>query len=51
MKKGLAPQIKGIDGGLESVELHHIPPQRKGGLFNFIEVSKQTHMDIDPFRR
>ena len=51
MKKGLAPQVKSIDAGMESVELHHIPPQREGGRFDFIEVTKQTHMDIDPFRR
>ena len=51
MKKGLAPQIKNARGQLESIELHHCPPQREGGLFNFIEVTQKEHINLDPYRK
>jgi len=35
----LAPQRYNMEKGRwESKELHHIPPQREGGLFDVIEV-------------
>lgn len=51
MKQGLAPQIKNARGQLESIELHHSPPQREGGLFNFIEVTQKEHISLDPYRK
>jgi hypothetical protein len=52
MQKGLAPQIRNPTTGiLESIELHHNPPQRNGGLFDFIKVTREEHRTIDPFRR
>lgn len=52
MKKGLAPMIRNPETlEWESVELHHIPPQRDGGLFDFKEVTPWEHADMDPFRR
>jgi len=53
MQKGLAPQrINPTTGLLESMELHHhILPQRYGGLFDFIKVWPEEHMELDPFRR
>ncbi len=49
-KKGLAPQRIIVDT-IESKELHHMPPQREGGKFNFIEVWPEEHAQIDPFRQ
>lgn len=40
MERGLAPQVEHpLTGKMVSIELHHIPPQREGGLFDFIEVT------------
>ncbi len=51
MERGLAPQrFNKITGNIESIELHHIPPQREGGLFDFIEVSPDKHAEIDLHR-
>ncbi len=51
MEKGLAPQIENRNTGkLESMELHHDPSQREGGLFNFIEVTPEEHARLDPHR-
>ena len=51
MKKGLAPQRYNHDiEKFESIELHHVPSQRKGGLFNFIEVTPEQHAQMDPSR-
>lgn len=51
MKKGLAPRvINGLTGELESIELHHPLSQREGGIFEFIEVTKQQHAKMDPHR-
>lgn len=51
MDKGLAPQqLNHNTGKLESMELHHIPPQREGGLFDFIEVWPDEHAAIDKYR-
>lgn len=51
MEKGLAPQRENfLTGQLESKELHHTPPQREGGLFDFIEVWPDEHADLDGFR-
>jgi hypothetical protein len=32
------------------MELHHIPPQREGGLFDFIELWPDEYAAIDKFR-
>ncbi|MBN1647834.1 MAG: serine hydrolase [Spirochaetales bacterium] len=51
MQKGLAPQqFNPATGLMESMELHHIPPMRDGGLFEFIKVWPSEHAAIDPFR-
>ncbi len=51
MKKGLAPQEFNTKTGLwESMELHHAPSQRDGGLFDFMEVWPNEHVEIDKFR-
>lgn len=51
MKQGLAPQrINPNTGRLESMELHHIPAQRDGGLFDVLKVWPDEHATIDPFR-
>ncbi|NNM43910.1 MAG: tetratricopeptide repeat protein [Chlamydiae bacterium] len=51
MKKGLAPQRKNkITGQMESMELHHIPSQKDGGLFDVIEVWPDEHALIDKNR-
>jgi len=51
MEKGFAPQVEsGEPGKLESVELHHDPAQRDGGLFDFIEVTPKQHSLIDQDR-
>jgi hypothetical protein len=52
MEQGLAPQRFNDDKGVyESVELHHIPPQREGGLFDFVEMWPEEHASADQFRR
>ncbi len=52
MKKGLAPQRKNRETGLmESKELHHDPPQRSGGLFEFKALWPDEHKIIDRFRK
>ena len=51
MKKGLAPQRYNLDTEkFESIELHHDPAQRLGGLFNFLEVTPDQHARLDPNR-
>jgi len=51
VERGLAPQIRNPKTGeMESIELHHEPPQKEGGMFNFIEVTPQEHAAIDPHR-
>jgi hypothetical protein len=51
MRQGLAPQrINPRTGQLESMELHHTPPQREGGLFDVQPVWPDAHALIDPFR-
>ena len=51
MKKGLAPQrVNPNTGQLESMELHHTPAQRNGGLFNVKKVWPDEHAAIDPYR-
>ncbi|WP_041418583.1 hypothetical protein [Simkania negevensis] len=52
MERGLAPQRLNKDTGLmESVELHHEPPQRIGGLFDVTPVTPDEHAGIDPSRK
>ncbi len=52
MKKGLAPQRENpITGEIETMELHHIPPRREGGLFDFEELWPDQHAAVDEFRR
>ncbi len=51
MEKGLAPQkFNEATQKWESKELHHMPPQRDGGLFDFEEVWPDKHAEIDDFR-
>jgi len=51
MERGLVPQYENrAIGEIESVELHHEPPQRDGGLFDFIEVTVEEHEKLDPHR-
>ena len=51
MKNGLAPQrLNPETGKMESMELHHTPPQREDGLFDFEEVWPAEHEAIDPYR-
>lgn len=51
MQQGLAPQrVNPVTGELESMELHHMIPQREGGLFDVIPVWPDEHGDIDPYR-
>lgn len=51
MEKGLAPQkFNRQTGKWESIELHHIPPQKDGGLFDFMEVTPTEHVEMDPNR-
>lgn len=51
MEKGLAPQqVNPLTGTIDSMELHHNPAQREGGLFDFIEVWPEAHAEIDPHR-
>jgi len=52
MEQGLAPLELNPETGLfESIELHHNPPQREGGLFDFIEVTPSQHAKLDSQRR
>ena len=52
MRNGLAPQRFNEElGEIESMELHHTPPQREGGLFDVREVWPAEHESIDPFRK
>ena len=52
MQKGLAPQqINEITGLLESMELHHVPAQRYGNLFDFIPLWPADHALVDTYRR
>ena len=51
MEKGLAPQYEHeVTGKIESMELHHNPPQREGGLFDFKEVTIDEHGRLDAQR-
>lgn len=50
MREGLAPQRYNAKGELESKELHHRPPQREGGLFDFEEVWPEEHANLDEYR-
>jgi len=51
MEKGLAPQVynKKLQKW-ESIELHHEPPQRQGGLFDFEELTVKDHIEKDLHR-
>jgi filamentous hemagglutinin len=52
MKRGMAPQKFNERTGLwESMELHHTPPQRQGGLFDFVELWPEEHVKLDNFRQ
>ncbi|MDZ4859535.1 MAG: RHS repeat-associated core domain-containing protein, partial [Candidatus Hydrogenedentes bacterium] len=52
MKRGLAPQRPNPrTGQLESMELHHTPPQREGGMFNLERVWPDDHALVDVFRK
>jgi hypothetical protein len=52
MRQGLAPQrINKALGDWESMELHHWPPQRDGGLFDVQKVWPSEHENIDLFRK
>jgi len=51
MQRGSAPQrLNPVTGTLESMELHHAPPMRQGGLFDVTPVWPSEHAAIDPFR-
>jgi hypothetical protein len=50
MEEGLPPQRITAEGKLESMECHHVPPQRDGGLFDVIKVWPDEHAKIDPNR-
>ena len=54
MKKGLAPQqINKKTGQLESMELHHIKPQRENGPNSYSNLKKvwpDEHAEIDSYR-
>ncbi|MEM7176049.1 MAG: hypothetical protein AAF443_09075, partial [Chlamydiota bacterium] len=52
MEKGLAPQVwDEKTRSMESVELHHEPPQKEGGLFDVVEVTPAEHAAIDSSRQ
>jgi len=52
MQKGLAPQrVNPQTGKTESMELHHDPPQRDGGMYDVVEVWPSEHAAIDPYRQ
>ncbi len=51
MEKGLAPQRLNYETGkMESMELHHNPAQKDGGLFDFVEVWPDEHAVLDQNR-
>jgi len=51
MRLGLAPQrVDPLTGKTQSMELHHDPPQRVGGLFDVNPVWPADHARLDPFR-
>ena len=51
MQRGLAPQRLNRETGVwESKELHHIPPQREGGLFDFVPLWPDEHAAVDTYR-
>jgi len=51
MENGLAPQkFNTKTGQFESMELHHMPAQKDGGLFDFIELWPEEHAKLDPYR-
>jgi len=51
MERGLAPQTFNEDlGKMESVELHHNPAQKDGGLFDVEPLTPEMHEKIDPHR-
>jgi len=51
MEKGIAPQYYNAKiEKWESVELHHEPPQRDGGLFDFDELTVDQHAARDKQR-
>lgn len=50
MEQGLAPQRMNARGEFESMELHHNPSQREGGLFDFVEVWPDEHAVLDQYR-
>lgn len=52
MERGMAPQrANPLTGRVDSMELHHVPPQREGGLFNVQKVWPDQHAAVDPFKR
>jgi filamentous hemagglutinin len=52
MEQGLAPQRKNqLTGEMESMELHHDPAQRDGGMYDFVEYWPDEHANNDKFRR
>jgi hypothetical protein len=52
MQQGLPPtRINPEAGLLERMELHHVPPQREGGLFDVHRLWESQHRRVDPFRR
>ena len=51
MRRGRAQQrYNRVTKQIETRELHHMPPQRDGGLYDFIEVWPDEHAAIDSFR-
>ena len=51
MRRGLAPQQRNRRTGVwESIELHHTPPRREGGLFDFVPLTPDEHAAVDSFR-
>ena len=51
LQKGLAPQrFNRATGQTESMELHHTPPQRNGGLFDVEPLWPDEHAVRDAFR-
>jgi len=46
MRQGLAPQRVNQFGELESIQLHHDPPQSAGGLFDFKPMWPDEHIRI-----
>jgi hypothetical protein len=51
MQQGLAPQrLNPLTGKWESMELHHVIPQREGGLFDVVPVWPDEYARVDPYR-